>query len=72
MQGKVEEMKQQRKQLVVQLREGMRSDDITRELIGEMGAAGSQEAVMEEHLHPHQQAAELVRQNLAAQENILR
>ena len=66
-------MKQQRKQLVGKLREQMKSDDITRELIGEMSSAGGgQDSVIEEHLQPHRQVAELIRQNLTAQENILR
>lgn len=66
-------MKQQRQLLVQKLRDQMKSDDITRELIGEMGSAGGgQSTVMEEHLLPHRQVADLIRQNLSAQENILK
>lgn len=62
-------MKEQRQSLVGQLRDQMNSDDILHVVIGE--TATSQETVIEEHVKRHREMADVIRQNLTAQENIL-
>ena len=66
----MEGMKQQRAQLMRQLREQIGSDDITRVIIGE--SSSNQDSVFEEHLQKHRDSADIIRQNLSAQDNILR
>ena len=63
-------MKQQRALLVTQLRDHMNSDDITRVMIGE--SPTNQDSVIQDHLQKHRQVADIIRQNLTAQDNVLR
>ena len=53
---------------MTQLRDQINNDDITRLMIGE----ANQDSIMEEHLAKHRDKADLIRQNLAAQDNILK
>ena len=66
----MDEMKQQRALLVTQLRDHMNSDDITRVMIGE--SPTNQDSVIQDHLQKHRQVADIIRQNLTAQDNVLR
>lgn len=70
LQKEVEKMTKQRQVLVSRFREQMSSDDITKNLVGHLG--NDQEVFMEDHMKQFKELATIVRQNLAAQENILR
>ena len=69
-QSKVDEMKDQRELLVGQLRQQMNSDDILHVMIGE--TSNTQYTVIEEHIQKHRDMADIIRQNLYAQDNILK
>lgn len=69
MQGKIEKMKQQRRMLIGQLREQINSDDITKTMVGHLGS--DKEVFISDHMKRHRELADIIRQNLAAQENIL-
>ena len=62
-------MKTQRLTLLARLHEGMDKDDVTRVLIGHIGS--DMDVVIEEHMRPHRDCVELIRQNLSAQDKIL-
>ena len=47
----------------------MSSDDITKNLVGHVGVEA--DSFIEEHMKRHKEVAEIIRQNLAAQDNIL-
>ena len=68
-QGKVDKMKQQRRMLIGQLREQINADDITKTMVGHLDS--DKEAFINEHMKRHRELADIIRQNLAAQENIL-
>ena len=68
-QGKIEEMKKQRKALIGQLRDQINRDDITKTLIGHLGS--DKEVFISEQMRQHREIADIVRKNLEAQENIL-
>ena len=68
-QAKIREMQQQRKMLVGQLRDQINSDDITKNLVGHLGTES--DAFIEEQMKKHKEVSEIIRQNLAAQDNIL-
>ena len=61
-------MHKQRDMLVKQLRDQINSDDITKTLIGHLGA--DQESFINEHMKRHRDVADIIRMNLAAQERI--
>ena len=63
-------MKSQRVSLISQLRDQIAGDDITRVIIGELST--NRDAVFDEHLRQHRDVADTIRQNLTAQDNILR
>ena len=52
-----------------QLREQISSDDITKNLVGHLGT--ETDSFMEEQMKRHKELSDVVRQNLAAQDNIL-
>ena len=62
-------MRQQRLTLVSRFREQMSKDDITKNVVGHLGS--DQESFLEEHMKQFKELASIIRQNLAAQENIL-
>lgn len=62
-------MMTQRKMLIGQLREQMSADDITKNLVGHVGTEA--DTFIEEHMKRHREIADIVRKNLAAQDNIL-
>ena len=62
-------MQQQRKMLVGQLRDQINTDDITKHLVGHLGTEA--DTFIEEQMKKHKEVSEIIRQNLAAQENIL-
>ena len=68
-QAKVQEMTSQRRMLLTQLREQMNSDDITKNLVGHLGTEA--DTFIEDRMKRHKDVAEIIRQNLLAQENIL-
>ena len=68
-QSKVEKMRQQRRMLVGQLREQINSDDITKTMVGHLGS--DKEVFISEHMKRHREVADIIRQNLSAQDNIL-
>lgn len=68
-QGKVEKMRQQRRMLIGQLREQINSDDITKTMVGHLGS--DKEVFISEHMKRHRELADIIRQNLSAQDNIL-
>ncbi len=68
-QGKIEEMKKQRKALIGQLRDQINRDDITKTLIGHLGS--DKEVFISEQMRQHREIADIVRKNLEAQEKIL-
>lgn len=55
--------------LVGQLREQINGDDITKTMVGHLGS--DKEAFISEHMKRHRELADIIRQNLAAQDNIL-
>lgn len=63
-------MTKQRQMLVSQFREQMSHDDITKNLVGHLG--NDQEMFMEDHMKQFKEIANVIRQNLTAQENILK
>lgn len=63
-------MKEQRQLLVIQLRDQMSNANILHAMIGESN--NTQDAVIEEHLQRPREMADVIRQNMAAQENILK
>lgn len=63
-------MRDQRETLVVQLRQQMNSDDILHVMIGE--TTNTQDNVIDEHIQKHRETADLIRQNLSAQDNVLK
>lgn len=63
-------MKEQRHLLLTQLREQISRDDIVHVMIGEN--TSTQDAVIEEHLEKPREMADIIRQNLMAQDNILK
>ncbi|KAH9498601.1 Tyrosine-protein phosphatase non-receptor type 23 [Bulinus truncatus] len=67
---KVSEMKDQRKLLVDQFREKIHNDDITNVLVTQ--EVTDKDAVFKEQLKKHDQIVTYIRQNLSAQDNILR
>lgn len=69
-QKEVEKMTKQRQMLVSRFREQMSHDDITKNLVGHLG--NDQEMFMEDHMRQFKEIANVIRQNLAAQENILK
>ncbi len=68
-QGKIEEMKKQRRALIGQLRDQINRDDITKTLIGHLGA--DKELFIDEQMRPHREIADIIHKNLNAQNNIL-
>ncbi|XP_019849415.1 PREDICTED: tyrosine-protein phosphatase non-receptor type 23-like isoform X1 [Amphimedon queenslandica] len=68
--NKVEEMKTQRQELLDQLRGQMNNDDILHAMIGE--SSSTQGAVIEEYLQKPKERADVIRQNLTAQDAILK
>ena len=62
-------MMKQRQVLVSRFREQMSHDDITKNLVGHLG--NDQEVFMEDHMKQFKELATIIRQNLAAQDNIL-
>ena len=68
-QAKIGEMQQQRKMLTCQLRGQISSDDITKNLVGHIGTEA--DTFIEKQMKKHREVADLIQQNLAAQENIL-
>ena len=62
-------MTKQRKTLMSRFREQMSHDDITKNLVGHLG--NNQEVFLEDHMKQFKELASVVRQNLAAQDNIL-
>ena len=62
-------MQQQRKMLVGQLRDQINSDDITKNLVGHLGTES--DAFIEEQMKKHKEVSDIIRQNLAAQDNVL-
>lgn len=68
--NKVEEMKQQRLMLANQLRESICQDDITRQVVTYTGEC--LQTLFQQELQKHQRYVQLIEQNLAAQENILK
>ena len=67
--GKIDKMKRQRKMLVSQFRDQVNSDDITKTLVGHLGP--DRQSFIDEQMAKHREIADIIRQNLAAQENIL-
>ena len=65
----MKEMTSQRRMLVAQLRDQMSNDDITKNLVGHIG--NEADSFVEDRMKRHRDLAEIVRQNLVAQENIL-
>lgn len=63
-------MKSQRQQLIDQLRSQMSNDNILHAMIGE--SASSQGSVIDEYLQKPREMADTIRQNLTAQDNILK
>ena len=63
-------MKTQRRQLLDQLRSQMNADDIVHAMIGE--SSTTQGGVIEEYLQKPKEKAEVIRQNLTAQDAILK
>ena len=63
-------MRQQRVTLTQQLRDQIGEDDITRVIIGELST--NRDALFDEYLQKHRAIADIIRQNLSAQDNILR
>ncbi len=63
-------MRQQRVNLTQQLRDQIGNDDITRVIIGEL--ATNRDSLFDEYLQKHRGVADIIRQNLSAQDNILR
>ena len=63
-------MKSQRQQLIDQLRSQMSNDNILHAMIGE--TASSQSSVIDEYLQKPREMADTIRQNLTAQDNILK
>ena len=55
--------------LIGQLREQINSGDITKTLIGHLGS--DKDVFINEHMKRHRELADIIRQNLAAQDNIL-
>ena len=62
-------MKQQRKLLVAQLRDQVNSEDITKTMVGHLGS--DKDTFISDNMKRHRELAGIVRQNLAAQDNIL-
>ena len=62
-------MSAQRRMLHGQLRDQMNNDDITKNLVGRLG--NEADSFIEEHMKRHRDLADILRQNLVAQENIL-
>ncbi|CAL1535665.1 unnamed protein product [Lymnaea stagnalis] len=67
---KVSEMKEQRKTLLEQFREKIHKDDITNVLVTQ--EVSDKDAVFKEQLKKHDQIVGYIKQNLIAQDNILR
>ena len=67
--GKVDEMKAQRSMLAERFRAEVMEDDITKKLVGHKDKAIDE--VFEIELKKHEATRKLIRQNLAAQRNIL-
>ena len=63
-------MKTQRQQLLDQLRGQMNGDNILHAMIGE--SSSTQGAVIEEYLQKPKEMADVIRQNLTAQDAILK
>lgn len=63
-------MKKQRRALIGQLRDQINREDITKTLIGHLGA--DKEVFIDEQMKPHREIADIIRKNLDAQNNILR
>lgn len=63
-------MTKQRQMLVSRFREQMSHDDITKNLVSHLG--NDQEMFMEDHMRQFKEIANVIRQNLTAQENILK
>lgn len=59
----------QRRMLLTQLREQVNKDDITKHLVGHLGSEA--DSFIEDRMKRHREVAEIIRQNLLAQENIL-
>ncbi len=55
--------------LLTQLREQVNNDDITKNLVGHLGSEA--DTFIEDRMKRHKDVAEIIRQNLTAQENIL-
>ncbi|XP_074662602.1 tyrosine-protein phosphatase non-receptor type 23-like [Tubulanus polymorphus] len=66
--GKIEQMKTQRTELTEKLRENIRADDITLQLVS---SDQSNTEVFQKHLSKHDELRGILSQNLSAQDNIL-
>lgn len=70
--GKVDEMRQQRAQLMAELREAIRSDDITGRIVMQREKPAQElEQLFKSELSKHLPHVALIDQNLSAQQNIL-
>jgi tyrosine-protein phosphatase non-receptor type 23 len=63
-------MRNQRESLVNQLRQQMKEDDILHMMVGE--TSDNRDSVIADHLKTHRDLADIIRQNLTAQDNILK
>ncbi|KAG1697705.1 Tyrosine-protein phosphatase non-receptor type 23 [Nymphon striatum] len=68
--AKVEQMKQQRRQLETQFRNGIQSDDITKRVMA-VGKDADMQALFEQELKKFDNVTALLEHNMTAQENIL-